>query len=256
MKRTVCSAIIFLIMACPVRAQVMHWTFDDPNSPDILSNSGSAGGVFDLVGYRSDGNRTGKANIQSSPGVGGKGLALDLTSTPSMGAPQGANAATISSSDLADNDLSKTWSAMTITGWYKAAGEPMANIVLLRHSPAANAGWTLKFQGPEQLLLSVGKANLKSDAAYTGGSDSWQFFAVTWTSDAEVKWYVGTENTAIEPAGVVPGRVEMSGGGAGFGMGRANSGGGSFRGFLDDIRIYDKELSAEEIEAIRKSATP
>ncbi len=58
----------------------------------------------------------------------------------------------------------------------------------------------------------------------------------------------------LNPAGVVPGRVEMSGGGeGGFGMGRANSGGGSFRGFLDDIRIYDKELSAEEIEAIRKS---
>lgn len=250
------SLLAGLVLPHSLSAQAVHWTFDNPDSPDILSNSGSAGGVFDLVGYRSEGNRTRKANIQSSPGVGGQGSALDLTSTPSMGAPQGANAATIPSSDLANSGLTTSWKAMTITGWYKASEDPIAAATLIRHSTAANVGWSLKFQGPNQLGLSVATAYFPSDPTYTNGLENWQFFAVTWTADDGAKWYAGTENAPVESAGIQSRKVEMNGEECGFLLGRINSGGGAFRGFLDDIRIYDKELSAEEIEAIRKSVAP
>lgn len=239
--------LIALAFAHSAKAQAIRWTFDHLDS-FTFANEGGAGSAFDLVGYLSEDGRVKKGNIQSSPGVGGKDSALDLTSTPSMGSSQGAHAVSMPGNPTAG------WKAMTITGWYNASEEP-SSTMLLRHTSSANVGWGLKFDGPNQLVLSMGKVNFLSEPAYTNGVGHWQFFAVTWSEDG-AKWYAGTEKSSIEAVGQEFKKAEMNSEESPFVVGRGNSNGGAFRGFLDDIRIYQKELSAEEIEAVRKSSTP
>lgn len=230
-------------------AQLLSYDFDGEST--LFANKGSLGGDFDLKSKR-------PVQGGDGSGVGGRGLALDLTAAPVMGGGEGLylyNEA---------KGVFPAQRALTITGWYRTeSGQSIYEmpVVLLRDGAggSASSGFLLGSTRDKRLRLMIGNGEvairLSSDHDVFVAEGKWVFFAVTWNGEnGEWMWYSGSEQDSVAPAGSGNDLIAMADAPPGeLSIGRANSGSGAFKGWLDDIRVYDKALSESEIESVRRS---
>jgi hypothetical protein len=254
---------IFLATAALVAsAQLVQWTFDDPGSATFLTNSGSLGAEMDLRTFISSNPdpliipaTATRANLQSTNTPGGVGKSLDLTSSTAMKAAQGAFGNIASTT----NNVSGL-TAMTITGWFNASAAPSSGVQLIRANTAANNGWVLSFKSDRQMRLNIGNGttatnfNSSPTAFAVSPVGVWQFFAISWNSTVGHTWYAGSPTAAAAAAGTGTALATMNANPYQLSLGRSGSGSGTaFYGYLDDIRIYNTALTAEQVEALRLS---
>ncbi len=239
-------------------AQLVRWSFDEAGTATFADNTGSLGDAYDLNTFASIGNAsTAAANLRVADTLAGSAFALDLTSTGATAAAQGAHgtlAAPPSAGALSG------LAAMTITGWFNPSATPASGVFLLRNSTGSTGGgFNLQFIGAQQLrlLVSDGTASTNFNSAptaYAAGTGAWQFFSVGWTATGGAIWYAGTDSVASTSNGQNTTARSMGANSFQTILGRSSTGAGNaFYGFLDDIRVYDTALTAEQIDAIRLS---
>lgn len=235
-------------------AQVVSWTFDEDGGSSI-DNHGSFGVDYKLFTSNIKGSQ---ADLRSAPGTGVSGgagdRALDLTSAVQMG---GKGPTVVTNSKNA-YDVSSLH-ALTIAGWYRIPDgtEPSGAIFRCSGTNENPSGWSLWIGKNGKLQFSIGDGKslrlATSTDAHTSGDGEWNFFAVAWDGN-EAKFYQGNKTDAAQEFWQVPFKVKMNPGPPNYSLGQNNSLYGAFKGLLDHIDIFDKALSDDEIENLRKAA--
>jgi hypothetical protein len=117
----------------------------------------------------------------------------------------------------------------------------------------AGTKWVMRtHNGPASLRLECGRGNTYGTTDLVDGE--WHHVAAVLEDDgspdvSEVKLYVDGELDAIDPTGT-PRAINTSSGGE-FRIGYdLNNTGRTFDGMMDDVRIYDRALSADEIQGL------
>lgn len=250
---TTAASVIAVCIQCAT-AQIVSWNFNDDGG-SVVENHGTLGGDYALVTSDIQGA---KADLRSAPGTGVSGAAsdraLDLTSATEMGG-KGPSVITQSKSSFELSNLQ----ALTIAGWYRIPDRDNPNGTIFRASGRNEnpSGWLLGWDKKGKLLLSIGDGHslqiAASKEAHHSGDDGWNFFAVTWDG-SEAKFFSGNKTVDSEEVAQVPLKVTMNPGPAAYSLGQSNTVSGAFKGLLDNIVIFDKALSPEELENLRKAA--
>ncbi|MCA9354589.1 MAG: LamG domain-containing protein [Candidatus Kaiserbacteria bacterium] len=211
---------------------VGHWTFDGPD----VDWSSSTAEIEDVSGNGNDGDAQGGMSTRSvTPGKLGQAMGFDGSDdTIDLGLPT-------------ELDLS---GEMSIAGWIRTDN-------LTSTQGIVHSGTTLQPTGRFQLLFGytdgtfdwVQNNNVSSYAtAGTVVTDTdWHFFAAVrtgssgnWTITFYVDDAVTTDTLSTDPASFT-GEVSI---------GSLYNGFGALDGDLDDIRIYNRALSAKEVEML------
>ncbi|MCW5557594.1 MAG: hypothetical protein KIT22_07165 [Verrucomicrobiae bacterium] len=239
------------------------------------ANLGNLGGTADLVQandfprftsstpagpFAPSGNTSAVDFGGIADGEGGRALDLHTAITPALG-PMTAFTIT---GWLNCRDLTEGWGGNRIAFALASPNGPGFDLVQLADGgmrlgvnqwPDAGVG------GP---LSSAGRINADSDT----GPANWVFFAVTYDSTVEfgqVTYYFGTPDQAAGADTVADydrGAIEQSGaltiGNFGSVVGARNEvgpNGGSrvFRGLLDELNVFNRALSLEEIQAVQQA---
>ncbi|MFN8628744.1 MAG: LamG-like jellyroll fold domain-containing protein, partial [Chloroflexota bacterium] len=146
--------------------------------------------------------------------------------------------------------------AMTVTFWAKATDPGNAKVVIAEMGSDCRASWAIT-TGPSGGFVFEGL--LADGRSMLGGSDdtavwdgSWHFFAATLQFDKSGGQWNTWVDGLIGPGGVVTGDASLDTTIPGLALTMGGPPGGcpaghSFGGALDDVRIYDRVLTADEI---------
>ena len=198
---------------------VIHWNFDD-----TLENAGSGGVAYDatIVGDSAvfiDGRHVRALDLQNSPGsaTGGQHVGVDY-SLPDSG---------------------------TVALWYYV--DPYYNYQSVFDNSADPNDWEFWIYNDGRAAFRVEADTFISyDLDNLDGPNHWYHFAATWNrngSSVDVALFVdGQQRAARSGTWIDPGASLFLGGG--------NGGNTYGTGSLDDARIYDSVLSAEQIEQL------
>ena len=216
----------------------IHATFVsvDPNEGLVARwplNEGSGGTIVDAAGNGLDGNLTG------APGwvAGTMGLALALDGTTQYAL-------------VPDDPLLDLASQITLSAWIKPSKLGTANVV----AKASFVGTIIP--GYELNLSSTGKPFVRFNASdtyrvngatsYPTTGDTWMHLAATYDGSV-IRLYV---NGALD--GSLASTFTISANDEPLGIGAQSDGntGRLFQGALDEVRIYDRALSAGAIQAL------
>ncbi|MEO7101368.1 MAG: LamG-like jellyroll fold domain-containing protein [Luteolibacter sp.] len=251
-----------LIAPTASATQLYKWDFTSGTLVPV-TGGGVGGGTLSIT------NTGATAATTSTGGVSGNATdgTLDLSSTNySSGNPVATVTSTLTSVP--------TLTAMTVTGWIKAAdwansSGQNARILELNSTLSGNDGDKLYFSCNAGNLLQIGiNSNGGGSTEATGGTfptsgTSWVFVAFTWDSTlpggTNLAVYRGSATATAAQKGASFGNyVTPMTGVAGVSVGNRNNGTPSrnFVGQLDDLRIYDTALTAAQIEAIRAESAP
>ena len=148
-------------------------------------------------------------------------------------------------------------SVFTVAGWVKpsvlrpsASNHGTRNVVVARASDPSNDNFELGFSESGNLDLYIdenGDDNMKTFGNGEVTVGSWHHFAVTFDSGQVYVYldgnrYVGSfTGTALDQASGSP-----------FTIGNTTHSDIFFKGLIDDVRVYDRVLTAEEIEQVKK----
>lgn len=147
-------------------------------------------------------------------------------------------------------------SEVTIAGWMKASGSSFDNFAMMMtegYLGDGNVGFSLggRIQGGSATKVGAGFYNgswhtVNQTGSFTFGE--WVHLAATYDG-AELKLYIDGEldNTSADAAGLPSGSEEWR-------IGRRHDGTNYFEGELDDLRLYNRALTATEISAIYRQA--
>ncbi|UCF14022.1 MAG: LamG domain-containing protein, partial [Phycisphaerales bacterium] len=163
--------------------------------------------------------------------------------------------------DMGNNGINGVFdrgsSAFSLTGWVKpfalgpsASNHGTRNVVVARASDPSNDNFELGFSEEGNLDLYIDENG--DDITKTfGGSEvtpgSWHHFAVTFDS-GQVRVYLDGNHYV----GVFAGTSLDQASGSPFTIGNTTHSDIYFRGLIDDVRVYDRVLTAEEIEQVKK----
>jgi prepilin-type N-terminal cleavage/methylation domain-containing protein len=151
--------------------------------------------------------------------------------------------------------ISTTSAALTIAGWINNTTNAV-NKTILAEGDAARVGtagyiWFFRSINSNQINWQYANgsaiSSVNASSFFTGYDNTWVHFAVVADySSGAVKWYrnsnlIGT-STMITPLFPSTSRVKY--------IGVLEPGSSNLTGYLDDIRIYNRELTAAEIKAI------
>lgn len=203
-----------------VRSQVpvIHWTFEG----GAATNGGSGGAVCDA---------TVSGAVAYTDGIDGGGLRL-------LGGSEGYAAVTHTFGDVG-----------TVAFWYKP--ERFYNWNSLfdnsvdpnRWEMWVDSGANVRFRlAGGQGDISYGNLNSRNN-----GTNAWYHFAVTWDRNAttnHTRLYINgvEQQTANITSWIAPGNTVYFGG---------HSGNTPSEGVLDDVRVYDTALTAEQVQAVQ-----
>lgn len=214
---------------------VSHYTFDQS------TNLGRDDGSFGL-----DGTPTGGATFTSEARIGGGALLLDgLDGVVLLG-----GAAEYSSLD--DNGV-----GFTVAAWVNldpaAFGNARIISTFMEGGFTAN-GWGLGFGGAEGdnlLATTYGRLDYLSPLPSTPTPGEWHHLAYIYRNAPidEIEFFVDGVSVGSTPSGGTTGMIDTD---TGFAIGSIGipDNPQSFFGKMDDLRIYDVELSDEEIVAL------
>ena len=220
---------------------VGYWTFDGANT---VWTSSSAGTATDGSGNGNTGTLT-NMNQSTSPVPGkiGQGLKFDGTKYVTSGA--------------VFSSLGTSNQPYSIAGWVKTTASNYGNVIHVSQS-SDGSGWCVSFvtyNSPGNLQAhSWNGAPVTATGATTLSAGNWYHFVNTWDSSGGLRIYVN---------GVLDGATSQStfsaSGGSDYvfaGLGDstcAGSTGNYFNGSMDDVRIYNRALSANEVQQLYNS---
>ena len=205
--------------AVSIPAPVAHWSFDG----DVGDSAGS-----------SNGSARNGASFTTAASVGSHALSLDGSDDHVDLAPH------VSKFPLGN-------SARSVTGWFRA--------------DAGGQGQTFFVYGPnvEGKRLSIAADRTQALVAVSGHAwgvnglslaDGWHHVAVTFPggNSDDFSIYLDGALQSASTLGGVRRQVDTRSGGAA--IGRSVSGAAHYGGDIDDVRLYDYALSAEQVQAI------
>jgi hypothetical protein len=136
---------------------------------------------------------------------------------------------------------------LTLTAWVKptALTNPYSSVVL--KGVAGQRGYGMNFVGDKLNFVSVGMAETTSTVAFATGK--WQHAAITWdAATGQAKFYKdGTLVQTMTPSGAPTAPLDADDVTIGSWLDQAGS---FFNGSLDDVRIYNRVLTATEIAQV------
>jgi formylmethanofuran dehydrogenase subunit C len=143
--------------------------------------------------------------------------------------------------------------SFTISAWFKTGASGLFQSIIVSDNGVSGAGWFLRIDNTNKVfgyLVSVGRSILSVASTQTVTDGSWHF--VTWTRNA------GAQTHAMYVDGVLSGGPSSDGAfdvtsnaGVYASIGRAGAFNGQyFNGLIDDVRIYNRALSASEIATL------
>jgi hypothetical protein len=194
---------------------VVHWTFDN-----TAANSGSGGAAYDATLVNSPGYVAGQ--------VGSHGLDLVKANSQYVSVPY----------VLPDQG--------TIALWYYVRSYYNYNSVF--DNSVNKDDWEMWIYSDGRLRPRIddgsGDVTYDLDNLGLGGAGNWYHIAYTWDKTGSAELYVNGVSRGSDPVGswINPGTTFYVGGG--------NAGNTTGDGVVDDVRIYDSELSAANVLAL------
>lgn len=250
------SAAAFVTTA---QAQVLAYNFDVvTGNGTTAANAGTLGANYTLNLRNATDVAT---NLHGASGSGVSGLpgdrALDLTSAAAM------NGAGPYGTPVAEVNSDLVFSAMTITGWYRVDGNATmtsGTSIFRNNTTSPRSGWFLRWTTTDRLQFGVGNGTSdvtfnSSNNAFGNNGGNWQFFALSWNG-TNATFYSGGISANATAAGTGALSASMATDSQAMFLGRSSSSAGAFKGYLDDIRVYDTALGLTAIDSIRLGAIP
>ena len=155
----------------------------------------------------------------------------------------------------------------SVSVWVKSDTIPHNNGIFIAMDPAGpDDSFTLRYDSAgfkAPAATSVIKAGftttgggIQYESANNQQSTEWQHLAVTWSSGNPVALYIDAELDDPEynddvRAGTISGATKFL-----VGRGGKDNGGTSWRGLIDDLRIYNRVLDDKEIASLAAAALP
>jgi hypothetical protein len=262
MKTYFWTALVISLQTLALDAQILRYQFNE----GFGTTAASSGSVPDSLSLRDAfGNPT--SGLWGASGSGVSGLpadrALDLNSATGMGSGfVGPNAF------LASLSSASSLNQFTITGWFRSSATDLnrANLLMLRNgtnvlSLTGLSGGPIGARDRLRLIIDGGQVdaagNFESRWSTAG---VWAFFAISYNGQSTtdtVRFYSGDVGTASSlSTSSAASSIAFPFGGASLWIGANSSSSDPFKGFIDDIRLYDSVLTASGIEQVRLSAVP
>jgi hypothetical protein len=241
-----------------------HWLYNYPyhvmtycNGTNWMATgkvSGS-GDITDAVGWWKLDDGSGSSATDSS----GNGNTGTLQNSPTWLAGKLGGALSFNGSnqyvDIGNPSDLRITGSLTITAWVNGTSYAGDNVVLSKWAAAGNRSYDLRISVTDcgaadvEFLLSDDGSSPETLCGTTAiGTGGWHFIAAVYDpSTPAMKIYVdgalnGT-NTVNPPLSLYNGTQNVN-------MGRKSDASGYFNGALDDVRIYNRALSASEIAQI------
>ncbi len=193
----------------------------------------------------------------SGPGAGASGKTDDLCYDAENGLSQGPGPLASIVSELPSEPMEE----FTITAWIKAKGATTGNILNTRGVvlSTGESNWYLRVNDSQG--TGAGEKYYNSGTAISATPGEWQFVAVTWNrADNSARFYTGnkTSGTALATEIRQKGEAPLLGFSdpkfvRAIGNTYARSADGAFIGLIDNVRMFNKALEPEQLEAIRKA---
>jgi len=154
--------------------------------------------------------------------------------------------------DLANPASLNITSALTISAWvYVRGATNQIDDIFTRDNSSTNRGYRLVFDSNDSIEFYVAQdASTKIQATVTGRTpyqNRWVHVVGVYQPSTFVRLYLdGTqaaENTMSIPAAIRSSTVGPE-------IGRRGNGDGEFNGLIDEVRVYNRALSAEEVKRL------
>jgi hypothetical protein len=237
---------------------VLHWAFDELDG-NIAQDSGSgepASGILQATASRTN----------ETPGFMSPG-ALDLSAP---GLDSWVNGGDVAKVDTLTQFTMSTW--ILLKGLNADQGGSGNVRLLAKQAGGAFDGfsWNLNApnegtRGPDNFRMGMfigGETGFSfAFSEDLGADDQWTFVAATYDGTTDLDnliFYIGDETTSVDflgdPLSLFSGPINSTAGIANVNVGMTEAAPGidfSINGYQDDVRIYDRVLSLEEIEQVR-----
>lgn len=150
----------------------------------------------------------------------------------------------------------------TLSGWFNRDTFTSDHTIIAKRGSlaAGNNGYALYIPGTgDKLTLEVADGTdeylIESTSTFTAAG--WYHFSLVWNdaSASETKLYINGVAEAATTTGTF-GNIGTMGNTKAFTLGMLSDGGSYFDGKLDEIRFYDRTLSAEEVSQLYRLTSP
>jgi hypothetical protein len=227
-----------------------------------------------LLGYWKMDDGTGTNATDAS----GNGNTLTMTGSPTWTAPGQIGASTLdfsgtaqylSVADPASNilDFGVDGASFTITGWFNRdtfANDHTLVAKKLSQSTTSDDGYIAWIGGGDDLFHfrvdeagSTDTYSIASASAFT--ATGWHSFAISWNDNSSLTTPVNLYIDGTLSSGTTSGTFANVGTFANneaFALGAESDGGNPFDGKIDDIRIYNRALSTDEVSKLYQTTAP
>lgn len=148
--------------------------------------------------------------------------------------------------------------ALTISAWInpRSAGEGSIGTIAAKGPSTAVAGWMLSMSGNNNVRFLVDTTTTgtmsRRSAAGSIPYDTWSHLVLTWDGSlaaANVKMYVNGVETEYEATTNGSGSRESDAASNVY-FGAYNTGSPAFAGLMDDVRLYNRVLTTEEVSQL------
>lgn len=223
-KRLICSVSIFVVL-CLVSSSsadlVAHWKFDNDRSDSI-----------GLLNWKLENG----ARYSTDSKEGSHSLSLDGTDDYAVQSAVGV--------------LAEAFSTRAVTLWFKVDVDNVTQV--LYDEGGADSGFSIRIN-KEQLQAAVRNAGIDIIATAALDSTGWTHAAVTF-DNGSLSLYINGVERALATANFTTAASHKDAAGIGARNSQDAFGqrgtGDYFGGHIDDVRIYDNALSADEIEKL------
>lgn len=214
---------------------VGFWSF---NGPDIDGNE-----AIDRSGQGNNGTITGATRA-----IGKVGQALNFNGTSDW-----VNAGSLSSVD----DIETSGSGLTFSGWVYLKSYGGQGIIMSKGTANDSGFWVIFLDEHDPSIRFLknydGASNLQARAYFPASYlNTWKYVVVTWdgtATTANVHFYVNTIEIAKTSTNTDGAGSKLTDAALSLGIGGTNTGSYT-NGYLDEVRIYNRVLSTQEIQRL------
>lgn len=160
------------------------------------------------------------------------------------------------------SSLREPTTALTVSAWIKTNGTSQSGAAVIQKLNASGAySYAIAQNGASQRQfvgkLQVGGVQYVTPATPAVTNAIWYYAVLSWTSGAPLTLDIynadGTLFSHVETAAMPSGAIDADGSPLSFGENEATN---NWKGFIDEVRIYDRTLSSAEIQTDSVTAVP